>query len=239
MARKPRIPHVKWRDGKPRFEPGPDIRALGFLSRSLRHEDGRRFTAGEALDWSQDISAEIDKRRREARAVPDAAAPRPRPRAPVRLYSIAMLFEDFFSPAKNPKMAATQTTVGKRRARVLSPSTITDYRQKARVLESHDWDLWHSSVEALDETICYGLYESLWSTRGLATAVGTMRVLSAAISWARRRGRVHLVSNPTSNLQMQMPEPRVRFATREEIRALIDVADTLGRHDAGDRKSVV
>lgn len=49
---KVRIKHVSWRDGRPRFSPGPELRMEGWRSKDLQHNDGTWFTLGEALDWS-------------------------------------------------------------------------------------------------------------------------------------------------------------------------------------------
>ena len=47
------IPHVTWREGRPRFIPGRHLRAEGFKGRDLRHDDGRWFTIDEAAAWSE------------------------------------------------------------------------------------------------------------------------------------------------------------------------------------------
>lgn len=89
-------------------------------------------------------------------------------------------------------------------------------------------------MAALDETIVYGLYEDLWVARGLPTAYGAVRTLSAAIAWGIRRGKVKLAVNPARSIGMQTPAPRIRFATRAEISTLLAAADALGRPELGD-----
>lgn len=50
MADDEKIRHVSWRDGRPRFNPGRNLRIAGHKSRDLRHEDGAWYTFDEALE---------------------------------------------------------------------------------------------------------------------------------------------------------------------------------------------
>lgn len=229
-----RIPYVLWRAGRPRFEPGPAVRRLGFRGEDLRHPDGRWFTRGEALDWSEDFARRLEARRAQMEAAGRLKAKKrkggPRP----ALYTVAMLFRDWQNPAINPRFGDSETVVGKRRQRPLAPATRDHYRLGARSIEKHDPDLYNSAVAALDSTIIYGLFESLWADIGLHAARKAILTLSAAISWARRRGKVSLPVHPCLNLDMKTPEPRLRVADRDEIAALVAAADALGRPEIGD-----
>lgn len=49
---KVKIKYISWRDGRPRFTPGPELRTEGWRGKDLLHEDGTWFSRGEALDWS-------------------------------------------------------------------------------------------------------------------------------------------------------------------------------------------
>ncbi|MEY9718818.1 tyrosine-type recombinase/integrase [Sinorhizobium fredii] len=204
-----KIKHVAWRQGRPRFEPSKTLREKGHKGKDLRHEDGRWFTEGEALDWSNTFSRRL-KREKAAAAKAKPAAPKvEQPRA---VYPLSRMFEEWLvSPRILGKAEATRR----------------DYRQKARVIETHDPDLWASEVAALDQQICYGLYEQLWERRGLATARGTLRVLSIAIKWAMKTGRVRgLPFNPARDLGMEQLKPRARFLTRLEVDALVTTAES-------------
>ena len=53
MPKKSPHPHVVWRSGRPRFSPGPELRAEGYVGMDLLHDDGRWYTYGEAIDWSR------------------------------------------------------------------------------------------------------------------------------------------------------------------------------------------
>ncbi len=202
-----KIKHVSWRDGRPRFQPSRSLREAGQVGRDLKHPDGTWFTMGEALDWSNAFVKRLTKEKAD-KVVPVKPAP-----APARsVYPLSKLFEDWLvSPRIKAKKAATQK----------------DYKQKSRVIETHDPDLWASEVPALDQPICYALYEELWEERGLATARGAMRVLSIAIKWGMKTGKVRgLAYNPARDLGMEQLKPRARFLQRIELDTLIATAES-------------
>lgn len=203
-----KIKHVAWRDGRPRFEPSKTLRNAGHKGKDLRHEDGAWFTQGEALDWSNKFSKKLKRER--------AAAPEPVKKAQKKehaaVYPLSLLFEQWL---------ASPRILGK------AKDTIRDYKQKARVIETHDPDLWASEPQALDTPICYGLYEDLWEKRGLATARGTIRVLAIALKWGIRTGKIRgLNYNPARDLGMEQLKPRARFLERRELDALVETAES-------------
>ncbi|GGE79337.1 site-specific integrase [Stappia taiwanensis] len=228
-----KIPYVSWREGRPRFAPGPKMRDAGHAPTDLRHptagridpstllpgmkNEGAWFSAGEATDWSVAFS----KRLEAQAAAPKKSPGRPRAAAPRVRYSVQKLIDDWLaSPAVTEDLAE---------------KTRYDYRAKSRVIEQAAPDIWGADVDVLDQTILFGLYEDLRMQRGLSTANGVVRVISAAISWGLRRGKFRLLkANPAMRLGMKTPAPRVRFATRTELQTQIDVADAVGRPEMGD-----
>jgi len=220
-----KIPYISWRDGRPRFEPSKTLRAAGHKGRDLRHEDGRWYSAGEALDWShrfaQSLRQQPGKPRQKASGGQPSAS---RGTGPVVLqsstYPVSRLVEDWQrSPAWADKAAKTRS----------------DYASKLNVLSEAAPDIWGAEVDSLEAPIIYGLYEELRETRGLSMAVGIVRVLSSACSWGLLRGKFRLTrTNPCANLRMRTPPPRVRFASRIELETQVAVADALGLPEMGD-----
>lgn len=223
----PKIRHVAWREGRPRFVPSRGLREQGFKGQDLRHDDGRWFSPGEALDWSdafcRSLASDEVKRgpavksegKRETAATAAASVAVRR-----TVYPLSRLFEDWL---QSPRILSKR------------PATIKDYRQKSRVIQDHDPDLWACEVAALDRPICYGLYEELWKERGLATARGVLTVLGIAIKWGLNSGKIRgLAFNPARDLDMQQPPPRARFLSKSEFLALVEAAERLGRPDMAD-----
>ncbi|WP_127523633.1 hypothetical protein [Mesorhizobium sp. Z1-4] len=255
-------PYVVWRDGRPRFSPSPVLRRQGHKGMDLKHRDGTWFSRGECVDWSDVLMASIKPSRPEAEpatagpaasrsaaerasqrtALPAPPEGRPKAELPVRQkhsITLAQLFDDWFCSAKfqlpeDPRELARQV---KAKA-VYAPRTVRDFRQKARVLETFDTELWWAPAGALTTPVVYGVYEGLRKERGIATARGAIAVLSIALKWGRKRGKVSFRlndgANPAHDLDMATPPPRVRVATRIEIETLVAVADRIGRPEAGD-----
>lgn len=216
----PRIPHVSWRDGKPRFSPGPALRAAGYEGKDLRHADGRWFTAGEAVDWSAEFQRSIRKDRMRARVKPAKARV-----VSARVHvspTMKMLFDMYLDPGKRPGFSD------------LAAATRRDYRTKARSLELHCPEAWNASCDALSKAICLGMSDRLRIRAGQATAVGAMRLLGMALKWAMDRELVGLAANPATDLDLKAPEPRLRVASVEEVDCLVETADALQRPEFGD-----
>ncbi|MGI2031976.1 tyrosine-type recombinase/integrase [Rhizobium panacihumi] len=210
-----KIKHVEWRDGRPRFRPGKAMQDAGYKSQDLKHANGTWYSQGEALDWSNKLVVELTARKAESElaassvALPVVTPPIAMPRAQV--YPVSKLFEDWL---KSPRVLTK------------APNTIKDYKQKSRVLENWDPDLWACEVSSLDQIICYGLYEDLWQAKGIATARGAMVVFGMAIKWGMRSGRIKgMTMNPARDLDMMQPKPRARFLTRQEFETMIETAE--------------
>lgn len=218
--------HVDWREGRPRFNPGTVLRAAGYKARDLKHQNGSWFTKGEAVDWSLALCERLERERsikRSKSPVASSSAKRPHREAP-KLYTIEKMFDDWFKSQRFKEDSE----------RPLAKTTNESYRVRANVLQQHDIDLYGSAVEALSRSIVRGIFDSLWKERGLASAQATVRALSSAISWAILHGKVNMQINPCFSLRMETPRPRVRFASRQEIEALVAMADYLDRQEIGD-----
>jgi hypothetical protein len=223
MTDAPKIPHVAWRRGRPRFEPSKTLRELGYTGQDLRHDDGLWMTAGEALDWSRQFASDLARQRRDqVRAKPKPAV-RPAPPPAPPSYPLSRLFDDWMNVGQNPAVAD------------LSEKTAYEYRHKGKVLEKYLPDAWHAEAAALTKAICLGMYDRLRVEAGVSQAAATMRALGTALQWAMDRERVSgLLVNPAHKLRMKTPAPRVRYGTKEEIAQMIAVADAIGRPELGD-----
>lgn len=253
-------PHVAWRDGRPRFTPGSQLRAEGLVGTNLRwptfipdgwaidqlrpgdKNEGRWFTRGEAVDWSAAFVKARARQRAKSRATVRAkprVAKRQATVKMVRVYTVADLFDEWQRSSKFQLPPDAAERRRRRAAKVIySEKTIADYRKKASVIERHDPSLWAAPVDAITQPVLFGLYEELIQANGLASARGAITVLGIAMGWGKRRGKVtfreNMGVNPARDLGMTMPPPRVRFGTRTEIETLVTVADHIGWSDLGD-----
>src|SRR5215207_2789298 len=68
-----KVAYLKWRSGRPRWEPGPGLRAQNFKGRDLKDEAGRWLGLEAAIAASQELNREVGEWRRNG-------APRRAPR---------------------------------------------------------------------------------------------------------------------------------------------------------------
>jgi hypothetical protein len=202
-----KIPHVSWRGGRPRFNPGPKLRKLGFKGEDLRNADGSWMALREVEDWAKTRIAEIAARRAEPR---QNARKRPPLAAPKSGYTIEDIFEDLW---RSKHFGAK------------APATRRDYRNKAAALARVEPGLWSALARDMTPAAAAGLHEKLWEAKGLAMANGVIAVLRLAFSIARKRGAGGLRDNPCKGLGLPTPAARLRCATKEEIEALMRAAD--------------
>jgi hypothetical protein len=75
-----KIRYISWRKGRPRFNPGMSLRAMGYRGKDLRHPGGRWYSTDECTLFSAGFAAEITGKRGEARAAGRTfVKPGPRP----------------------------------------------------------------------------------------------------------------------------------------------------------------
>lgn len=62
-----RVPYLNWRDGRPRWEPGPALRRRGWKGRDLKDGRGNWLDLGAAMDAAREINAEVKAARQRPR----------------------------------------------------------------------------------------------------------------------------------------------------------------------------
>ncbi len=201
-----RLRHVSWREGRPRFNPGPKLRALGYKGEDMKRADGRWMGIEEAAAFIAAREAEIAQRRARK-----ADGKRLAPLRAASIITTADLFTEYF---------------GSTRAAARAPKTLADYRSKAQTLADFAPDIWAEAAAAISKPVAFGLHEKLWAAKGLHTANGVIAVARLVWSYAEKRGKVD--RNPFLKLGMPTPPPRQRCGTPDEIAALLAAADGPG-----------
>lgn len=223
MAKIALPPNLSWRDGRPRWIPGPTVRARGWKPQDLKDEAGAWLSLGAAI-------AEADRLNQAVRAHHAAGhkvAPRGAGTRPP--FTVEDMFEELW---RSPKMTGGATDSGRARRKVSADRTVKDYRAKANALRAFDPELWTAPIAALTAPVLHGLHEQLWQTKGHHMANGIVAVLRLALSHAVRKGRLHI--NPALRLGLETPPPRLRVGTLQEMQALVAAADAIGLPEIGD-----
>lgn len=231
------IPYVAWReqpDGsiRPRFQPGPRERALGFVNADLKHDTGawftweqvRAFMLGPDGQGTTGKLAEIRAARAGGRVK--------RPPKAQRARTVEALLEDWLASehvkALSPK---TQDGYSKQVAAVIyQPRDPAAAKDAPRRLE----DFARAPVAAIGAPELRAFFDYQKRVRGLHMARASIAVISAAWSWARSSVFWRLPQNPRLELAFERPEPRIVIYSDLEIRALVDAADALGLPSIGD-----
>lgn len=223
------IPLITWREGRPRFVPGPRLRKPPFSMKGedLRHgKTGPWFDLVEAQRWSVERQALIAKL--------ETATPK-QARAIRREFgdTNGQLFERFFaSPRANGKTERD----GKKTRAPLATNTVNNYRGGANLIERLDnGRIWDAPASATAAPVWAGVFDRIEIGHGLASARKARAAASAMFSWARANGRFK-GNHPIKAIEDRLPSlpPRIRFGTLEEIAHLINAADLLGRPEVAD-----
>lgn len=223
------IPNVTWRDGKPRFIPGPELRAAGYKGKNLRHppEDrhgrpvGPWFTLEECIAWSDALAEEWKQRPASTK-----------PRVNRSEYMIANLIEDWL---RDPRLNGKELREGKKVRRPLKASTVRGYRKSSNIIRLFDGGyLWTQPAAALSPKALAGILDRIEQNHGLAQVRAVRAAISSAYSWGVGKNKV--LANPVKAMELRLPTnpPRVRYGQIEEMQTLIAAADAIGLPEMGD-----
>lgn len=230
-----KIPLVTWRDGRPRYWPSAAQRKLGYHGEDLRHPGGDWFMVEECQAWSQKRQADIAERRQQIEDGTRPATVKRQVRAAHKsnLPTLGQVITAFRE--KDPRMLGREIVEGRKKRKPLSPNTVRFYKTCANAVEGLDdgrfWDELAGAITARNLAI---LLDRAEVEHGLAMTRGIRAMLSTAYKYGVRKQLVQ--ANPVRHMEDNLPvlEPRVRYGSIEEMKALIAAADDLGRHDIGD-----
>lgn len=237
--------YLKWRDGHPRWEPGPGLRAKGFDGRDLKDGLGKWLSKGDAVDSADALNAEVDAWRETGEKKLKAAQPtRIHPRC---CQALATLYTglEFVNGEFVPDPAAS----GSQKWQKLKPSTRADYLVKLKIFLNSSIEISESkhgksdpitfariSVHALEPHHFYNWWEELVETRGHHMGNGIIAVVRSMFSYGRLKG--WRKDNPARELLLEAPPERLAIWLPEQARIFLEVADELVDDQGRSLKSV-
>jgi len=211
--------YIDWREGRPRFSPGPAQRRLGFVAKDLRHgENGPWYTMDECRAWGETKLEEI-------RAASAGAAPVKRE---ARTNTVADLVRDYIASPDFAGLAAKTQADQRRLEHHILFEKPAPKRPERRTLLSQ------APAPFIEPADVKGFFEHLERERGLAMARAIVMLLSAAFRWGRTSTSWRLRINPCHNLNLRMPAPRVFVWSETMVAAMVAAADRTGRPEVGD-----
>lgn len=206
-----RCQNLKWRNGRPRWEPGPAVRVLGFKGRDLKDAVGAWLSLADAIAASEQRNAEVASFRASGKT-----HHRERPQASGR--TCRTLF------------TAWQKTVRWER---LAPASRDNYRAKIEVFLA-DGTFADAPVLALTKPALDGYWQETYRSHGHAMANGIIAAVRAMLSEAERMGWLAANTNPAKGLALPGVPPRVVIWRPDELERLVTTADRIDMPDVGD-----
>lgn len=224
--------YLEWRDGRPRWNPGPRLKSRGFKGRDLKRPDGTWMDEGEAIHAARALNDAIT-------ALPAAPPPPPETRTMTALFDRIRKSPKLAKPESPPAAGVggnvlDQAQDAKRRVGMeklrLSADTIAGYRQALAILETWCGDV---EVKALTGEMIEDFYHDQAAGRGLAMANALLRVLKLAFNIAIEKMR-WLDVNPVRAVEMATPDGRLEIFEPDQIAVILAAADWCGLQSVGD-----
>ena len=217
MAKKHnKVPYFNWREGRPRWEPGPHVRAMGFRGADLKDQRGNWLSRPDALAAAETLNEAV-RAKREGRKT-DVPSKQ-------NVLTVGALIDQFVA---RPKITGEGLRAGKR---PVSKAARAAYDLHFRILREWAGDVAAASVTpAAIET----LYDALVAERGLSSANAAMRSIKTLFYWGGDKGLRKLTHNPVVGLETDSTDGRIVVWSFEEIANFVRCVDWLGYPSLGD-----
>lgn len=203
-------PYLKWREGRPRWEPGPRLRAEGWRGQDIKDEQGAWQSLGGAIIIAEQLNADV---------LATKAAGRPPKPTPQPIHTTRTLWRLHARWIASPEY------------RALAAKTRADYAHKAIVFMT-DFGR-DTPVAAITRKQLKTYWRKLFDARGHAMANGVLAVARAMLSYACDEEE-WLTSNPAFALKLTTVPPRVSVWSPAEVETAVNMSDAMGLHELGD-----
>lgn len=201
-------PYLKWRDGRPRWEPGPRLRHA-FKARDLKNDDGKFLGLEAAIAEVKKLNAEV--------AAWKAGLPAPNAKPKVN--------------RKPTRTCDHLWQVYKESPAYLELGHVTrrDYKSKIGIfLEDFGSDMF----AAIAKHHMFSFWEAIYRERGHTMANSTISAVRSMFSYGVMKG--WRTDNPARNLRLKKVAPRVVVWSPSEAETYVAKADEMGLHGVGD-----
>ena len=233
----PRVPYITWRpqaDGslRPRFQPGPRQRALGFVNQDLKSEAGAWFTYEQARGFMLGADGKSGKLAEIKAATASGKRIRPPPAPKGR--TVEDLINDYLNSSDFKRLREnTQSDYRFKSYAVLyKPEDRRAQHKDKTAREREPFSL--APAAAIAPHNVKAFFEYLVGARGLVMARQAIMLLSSAYKWGRLDASWRLQTNPCNAIGMPKPKPRVMVWDVAEVRAIVAAADAIGEPELGD-----
>ncbi len=210
-----RVPYLKLRNGRPRWEPGPKLRQRGYKGQDLKNDAGEWLSLEDAISAAKKLNEQTKNHTRP-----------PRRQTHKTTRTCTALWEKYAGLPDDPK---TQSM----KYRKLAPKTQKDYRDKIRPFLASKFG--QAPVTAVTKPALFGYYEHAQRQHGHAMANGIIAVVRRMFSYGELIGWIPARSNPAYALSIDAISPRLSIWLPQQVQTFVEIADEL---DGGRFSSV-
>lgn len=219
------VPYLKLRNGRPRWEPGPHLRARGFRGQDLKDEAGNWLAVGAAIEAAKAINAAVGASGAPSAQMTDTVTRSSSAR------TMSALLDRFRADRKlDERLPRPQPGVTAAKADGLGRRTRQGYVYHVRLIDEWCGDV---PVAQLTRGAIKEFYASLKADKGLATANAVARTLRSALNYAVDELEwIH--KNRAAKMRLQTPDGRLVIWELDEIKTFVAAADYLDLASQGD-----
>lgn len=243
MAQAKLPPFIVWRDGRPRFVPGPLDRKLGFKGEDLRDPKTLTWLSFEqASAWGAEKNKEIAEARRTGRRAQ-------MPRTP-KAKTVSQLLDDWIKACERRVIEGT-----------LSAKTLEGYEKSVEAIKYQPETRAAAAARAERERAAQILgvapdgrprepisltlpqaigapelrvfYDYVKDARGHHQAIALVGALSAALTWGKESTAWRLGDNPRIGMVFDRPDGRVMLIALPVFTQIVQASDILGMPSVG------
>ena len=220
--------YLKWRDGRPRWEPGPKLRRLGWKGQDFKNATGAWFDKGAAVTAAEAINAKV-----EAAQTANGGRVSPTPKAKtIHPRSCQALYNAWTATPEYEMLSKGTRDDYESKARAFLNTIVVEETEEGSTPRRGDKGFAEIHVGAIARRHMKGLWRELYRTRGHHMANGVMRIVSIMMTFAVDEDWIKI--SPAAKLKLKQAPPRLVLWLPDELALIVATADELGLPSVGD-----